>query len=222
MLVEVACFNLQDALVAQGTGADRIEFCENYSAGGITPSETDIKAASQKIKIPLFIMIRPRAGNYVYTAEEFVKMKKQILFCKLFKCAGVVFGILNSKNEINKELCRELVEFAKPMECTFHRAFDEAVDMHKALEDVIDCGFNRILTSGGKGKAIDNFKVLSELVKKSSGRIIVIPGGAVRLENVNEIINKTSCIEIHTAALNSKTGKLDVEELKQIKKLILK
>ncbi len=220
VLLEVACFNLADALLAQDAGADRIEFCQDYSIGGITPSEKEIETARQKIRTTLFIMIRPRGGNFIYANEEITTMKKQILFCKLYKCDGVVFGILNKENEINKEQCKELVEFAHPMQCTFHRAFDETNDLTKSLENIIDCGFTRVLTSGGKGKAIDNLNKLNELVKKSAGRIIVMPGGGVRAENVNEITGRTACTEIHTAAINSKTGRLDLAELKFIKKLI--
>lgn len=220
MLLEIACFTLEDALLAQLHGADRIELCKDYGAGGITPPESDIRIARQKLKIPLFVMIRPRAGNFVYTDEEFAAMKKQILFCRELKCDGVVFGVLNADNRVDKTRCAELMQLGGPMQCTFHRAFDKSGNLSGSLEELVDCGFSRVLTSGGAGSAMENLETLFLLRGQASGRIVIMPGGGVRSKNVGEIVRSAHCEEIHSAALDPKTGRLDTTELRQLNKLL--
>jgi len=220
MLLEIACFNLADALLAHKLGAGRIEFCADYNAGGLSPAHNDIKVLRSKVEIPIFVMIRPRTGDFFYTIEEFTSMKEQILFCKSQLCDGVVFGILGADHKIDKERCKELVELAAPMSCTFHRAFDETIDLERSLEELILCGFKRVLTSGGKGKAPDNAETLVSLVRKAGERILVMPGGGIRAENAREIIKMTSCQEIHSAAFDLKTDRLDPNELKALNRAL--
>ena len=216
MLLEIACFNLQSCLIAQQTGANRIELCENYSVGGITPSEKLITEARTKTQIDLFVMIRPREGNFIYTASEFELMKKQIQFCKQNNCNGVVFGILTNENKFDKIRCTELVEIAKPMPCTFHRAYDEIENSEQALEEIIECGFSRILTSGKQKTAIEGISLLKDLVKKANGRIIIIPGGGIRSSNITELINTTDANEFHSAALTNTSSITDEVEIRKL------
>lgn len=220
MQLEVACFSLRDAILAAKSGADRIELCEDYDVGGITPSESDIKKAHEQIKLPIFVMIRPFVSNFVYSNEEIEQMKEQILFCKQQKCDGVVFGILDKYNKVNKEQCKKLVELASPMQCTFHRAFDETPEIFEALEDVIACGFSRILSSGGRGNAFTNMGTLKKLIERASGRVIIMPGGGIRSGNIKKIISETGCKEIHTAAIDPLSHNLIVEEISIMKKIL--
>src|SRR5262245_11864505 len=167
-LLEVACFNIESAVLAQSAGADRIELCDDYPSGGITPSIDTIKKARELISIPLFVMIRPRGGNFVYSDSEFEAMKKLVLSCNDNKIDGIVFGILTAENLIDRKRCTELIEYAKPMPATFHRAFDSVVNPLQSLEEAIDCGFARILTSGQKQSTSEGVSIISSLVEKAN------------------------------------------------------
>ena len=216
-VLEIACFNPEDAITAQKAGADRIELCEDYSVGGITPNENAITYVRKNLQIDLFVMIRPRAGNFIYTDQEFEEMKEQIPLCKKLKCDGVVFGILDEKNKVNKRRCSELVELAKPMQCTFHRAFDETENLEQSLEDIIACGFTRVLTSGGKGSAVDNLNTLKKLIAIAGNKITIMPGGGVRSSNISEILDETNAKEIHSAAIDKNTLKIGAKEIMRMK-----
>ncbi|HXB39251.1 MAG TPA: copper homeostasis protein CutC [Bacteroidia bacterium] len=220
MILEVACFSFEDTLIAIEAGADRIELCKNRSAGGLTPAKGAVKDACFLLKVPVYLMIRPRAKNFCYTDQEVEIMKKKIREFKKLNCAGFVFGILNEKKQVDREKCEELVKLAAPKPCTFHRAFDEVPDWEKALEDVIACGFTRILTSGGPVGAHANTDTLQKLVKKAGQRIKIMPGGGIRSTNVQEIIKKTKCNEIHTGARHPKRHGIDMKEIEAIKALI--
>jgi len=220
MILEIACFSYEDTLIAQEAGADRIELCKNMGAGGLTPSRKASQEACERIKIPIFIMIRPKAGSFCYSDTEFEKMKEQIRFSKKIKSNGIVFGILDEKNRVNKRQCKELVKLAKPLACTFHRAFDETENLEQALEDIIESGFTRVLTSGGKGNAAENIETLARLIKLAGKRIAIMPGGGIRSANMEEIISKTKCREIHSAATHKKTHRINREEIKAMKLLL--
>jgi len=215
MLLEIACFNLESCLIAQKAGANRIELCENYSIGGITPSHKLILEARKQLQIDLFVMIRPRQGNFNYSEEEFGQMKEQILFCKKNKCDGVVFGILTNENGVDVVRCKELVELANPIQCTFHRAFDEIGNSEQALEDLIECGFSRILTSGKQKTAAEGISLLSNLTEKAKNRIIIMPGGGIRSSNISELI-RTRATEFHSAAILNANETADESEIKKI------
>jgi copper homeostasis protein len=220
MILEIACFNLQSAIIAAQAGADRIELCSTYSVGGITPSKEIIKQAREKISIPIYVMIRPCAGNFIYTDEEFEKMKSEILFCKQNNIEGIVFGILNEDKTVDVNRCKELVELAKPMQATFHRAFDEIENSFEALEQIIDCGFTRILTSGKKKTAIEGAELISQLIQKANGRITILAGGGVRAENIVELKNKTGTTEFHSAAILGQSFTADENEIRKIKSIL--
>lgn len=216
MILEIACFNSASCVTAQKAGAHRIELCENYKAGGITPSEKLFLETKQNLQITIFVMIRPRQGDFNYTEAEFELMKKQIIFFKENKCAGFVFGILTSQNKVDTTRCKKLVELAKPLPCTFHRAFDEIENSESALEEIINCGFKRILTSGKQKTASQGADLISSLIKKAAGRIIIIPGGGVRSNNIAELCKKTGATEFHSAAILNSGEISDENEIKNI------
>lgn len=201
MLLEIACFNLPSCLIAQNAGANRIEFCDNYAIGGITPSEGAIVQARQSLDIDLFVMIRPRGGDFVYTDSEFEQMKAQILFCKKQQCEGVVFGILDANNNIDTQRCKELVELARPLQCTFHRAFDRIENAEKGLEELIFCGFERVLTSGLAKSAMEGTETLQNLVTIAQNRITILVGGGVRSSNITTLMQQIKTTEFHSAAI---------------------
>jgi copper homeostasis protein len=198
--LEIVCANIESVVAAQQGGADRVELCENLIEGGTTPSYGMIYEARKKLSIALNIMIRPRGGDFLYSGDEFEIMKHDIGNCKKLNADGVVFGILKADGSIDKNKTKELVGYAQPLQVTFHRAFDLTGDPFKALEDVIECGCNRILTSGQKATALDGAVMISELIKHSKGRIIIMPGGGVRSSNVAELISKTKATEVHSSA----------------------
>ncbi len=199
--IEIACFNLESAIIAEKSGADRIELCENYKEGGLSPDENLMKEVLRKTDIPVFVMIRPRTGNFFYTEKEIEIMKQQILNCKKHNCDGVVFGVLNPDNTINVEACKALVQLAQPLPCTFHRAFDETKNKELTLEQIISCGFKRILTSGGAATALEGKENLKQFVELANGRITIIPGGGIRSSNIKNISEATGALEFHSAAI---------------------
>ncbi len=213
---EIACFNLESALIAQQGGADRIELCDDFSCGGITPNFGTFETARKLIKIDLFVMIRPRGGNFIYSKDEFEQMKKDILHFKKMNANGFVFGILNEDGSVNTTQNKELVELARPLPCSFHRAFDVSKELNKNLEDVIACGFKTILTSGQTKSAIEGIEQLCELVKLSKGRIVIMPGGGVRSSNLELLKSKVETSYYHSSAI-VKNDVADLDEVKLLK-----
>ncbi|UPT69477.1 MAG: copper homeostasis protein CutC [Flavobacterium sp. JAD_PAG50586_2] len=199
--LEIACFNLESALISQQNGADRIELCDGIALGGTTPNEEMVTKARAVLTIDLYVMIRPRGGNFVYSNAEFMQMKAEIQALKKLNVDGFVFGILNEDKTINSNQNAELVTLAKPFPCTFHRAFDVAADLHQSLEAVIQCGFQAILTSGQKPNVVEGGNQLSELVKKANGRITIMPGGGLRSTNIELIQQKTKAVFYHSSAI---------------------
>ncbi|CAN5545348.1 copper homeostasis protein CutC [soil metagenome] len=214
--LEIACFNLESALIAQNGGADRIELCDDFLAGGITPNYGTFETARKLITIDLFVMIRPRGGNFIYSDEEFEEMKKDILHFKKMNAQGFVFGILSEDGSVNVKQCKELVELAKPIPCSFHRAFDVFKDLQKNLEDVIECGFKTILTSGQTKSAIEGLEQLEQLVELSKNRIVIMPGGGVRSSNIELLKEKVQTSYYHSSAI-VKNDVADLEEVKSLK-----
>jgi copper homeostasis protein len=199
-ILEVIGFNIESCLIAQAAGANRIELCDNPGEGGTTPSYGFIKAAREKLHIDLFPIIRPRGGDFFYTDAEFEIMKADVKLCKDLGCDGVVIGILNADGTVDKMRSSKLMELAYPLGVTFHRAFDRIKDAAQALEDVIDIGCERILTSGLKPTAMEGAETLAALIKQADDRIIIMPGSAVRSDNIIELAEKTGAVEFHTSA----------------------
>lgn len=200
MTVEIVVFTLEAAMKAQEGGADRIELCDNPAEGGTTPSAGIIELVRQNLSIDIYAMIRPRGGDFLYSNYEFHSMKRDITQCQKLSVDGLVFGILNPDGTIDKKRCQELIAKARPLKVTCHRAFDMARDPFEALEDCIEAGFDRILTSGQEFRAIQGVTLLRQLVEKANGRISIIAGSGVNEENVQEIVSETGVKEIHFSA----------------------
>lgn len=216
MKLEIACFNLESALIAQRSGANRIELCDDFSVGGITPNYGTFETARKLITIELFVMIRPRGGDFSYSEDEFEQMKKDLIYFKSKGADGFVFGILNSDGSINKKQNSVLVELAKPLPCTFHRAFDIVNNLSEALEDVIACGFKTILTSGQKANAIEGIPQLTQLLNEARGRIVIMPGGGVRSFNIDLLKKNIATSYYHSSGIVS--GEIaDAKEIKSLR-----
>ncbi|MEO6843986.1 MAG: copper homeostasis protein CutC [Ginsengibacter sp.] len=207
--LEIIGFNIESCITAQDAGAKRIELCASPGEGGTTPSYAFIKTAREQLHIDLYAMIRPRGGDFLYSEEDFEIMKKDIAICKENGCNGIVTGILTKEGKVDKERCQQLIDLAYPMEAAFHRAFDRVKDPLEALENIIDLGFERILTSGLKAKAIEGADLLSQLIKQSNERIIIMPGSGVNSQNIVSIAEKTGAREFHSSASVSLKSKME-------------
>lgn len=197
--IEVCANSLESALNAQKGGVHRVELCSNLYEGGTTPSMGEISLARELLQIDLNVLIRPRGGDFLYSKNEIEIIKRDILFCKETGVDGVVIGFLKSDGSINKELTKEITELARPMLVTFHRAFDMCKNPEEALEELIEIGVDRVLTSGAQNKAIDGKSLLNKLVKQAGKRIIIMPGSGIRANNISEIIEKTGAREFHAS-----------------------
>jgi len=220
--LEVIGFTISDCIKAQEAGADRIELCDNVAEGGTTPSYGFIKAAREKLDIELYVMIRPRGGDFVYSDDEYEIMKEDIKVSKDLGCDGIVLGILTDEGTVDKARCRKLVELSYPMGVTFHRAFDRTSDPFKAMEDIIDIGCERILTSGQQKTAEEGAEIIASLIHKADDRIIIMPGAGVRSDTILSIAQKTCAQEFHSSArvnnaLSAEEIILMKEHLKNIK-----
>jgi copper homeostasis protein len=215
--LEIACFNKESAFIAQKVYADRVELCAGIEAGGTTPDLQTVKLVRQNLTIDMFVMIRPRGGDFVYSSLEFEQMKESIIKMKKIGVNGFVFGILNENNTIDSIRNSILVELAKPFPCTFHRAFDEVSNYTLALEEVISCGFSTLLTSGTAPNVMEGIAVLKELVLLAKNRIIIMPGGGLRSSNITEIANKVQTNFYHSSAIINATETADAEEIIQLK-----
>ena len=195
--LEICANSVQSCINAQEGNADRVELCDNLWEGGTTPSAGTIKLARQQIDIGLFVIIRPRGGDFLYSSLEFEVIKEDIRMAIDLGADGIVSGILDADGLVDKERTAQLVELCGDLPFTFHRAFDLSSDPYKALEDIIDCGAKRILTSGLQPSVLQGIKMIKKLNDKASGRIVIMPGGGINEMNVQEIIQKTGCSEFH-------------------------
>ncbi len=202
VLLEVCANSVTSALAAQEGGAGRVELCENLYEGGTTPSHGEILLARKQLHIKLYVLIRPRGGDFLYSDLEFEVMAADVRYCAEAGCDGVVIGILNADGTIDKKRCTKLVQMAKPLGLgiTFHRAFDMCADMDQALEDIIDIGCERILTSGGKSTAMEGAATIAGLIKKAGGRISIMPGSGININNVTDLVRFTGAVEVHSSA----------------------
>lgn len=198
--IEICAGSLRSALNAQQGGAYRVELCDNLKEGGTTPSFGMLLLARKNLNIKLFPIIRPRGGDFFYTDLEFEVMKADVEQCRDLGCDGVVFGILKKDGSVDVERCLELKQAAGNLGTTFHRAFDRCRDPFVALEEIIEMGFERILTSGMENSAVKGASLISKLVEQAKGRISVMPGAGVRPENLKELIALTGATEFHTSA----------------------
>ena len=215
--LEIACFNAESAFVAQTAKADRVELCSGIEVGGTTPDLQTVNFVRQNLTSDLYVMIRPRGGDFVYSEEEIEQMKYSIIEMKNLGVDGFVFGILKEDNSINKPINSVLVQLAKPFPCTFHRAFDAVFDYEQALEDVVECGFTTILTSGTKPNVIKGIQILKQLVEKASNRITIMPGGGLRSSNIIQLNQFVKAEFYHSSAIIDGNGVADFSEIQALK-----
>lgn len=199
LIIEVCVDSVLSAINAQAGGAHRVELCDNLFEGGTTPSMGMIRVIRSKISIGLQIMIRPRGGDFLYSDEEFEVMKEDVKAAKELGVDGVVFGCLTPEGTIDGIKTKELIDLARPMNVTFHRAIDMVKDPLEALEALIALGVDRILTSGLERSAIEGMEMIAELERKADGRIIILAGGGVRPHNIKRLVESTHVNECHVS-----------------------
>jgi copper homeostasis protein len=198
-LLEVSVEGVDGLIVSQENGADRVELCASVLEGGITPSIGIVRQALRRARIPMFVIVRPRGGDFLYSEDEYESMRQDIMTCQQLGVPGVVTGCLTSDGQVDEQRTAELLRLARPMSVTFHRAFDMVRNQEEALEALIRLGVDRVLTSGQRATAIEgagNLKRLGETAKK---RIIVMPCGSVRASNIAQVIRETGLREFHFA-----------------------
>lgn len=228
MPLEIACFNVDSALIAQSAGTDRIELCSDRGAGGLTPPLTAVIQLNSQIRdstkpIPIYAMVRPRGGNFVYNDFELQQMKDTIYQLKP-DVDGFVFGVLTSDSTINLLANTKLVNLAAPLPCTFHRAFDliPPQTMMEAADLLVQCGFTSLLTSGGSNTATEGVKSISQLVRHVEGRLQVIVGGGVRSTGVENLIEETGAAWVHSSAIVGDGEIADAKEILRLKRTLIR
>jgi len=199
VVLEVCADSVDSALAANRGGAHRIELCSNLLEGGVTPSAGLISTVRSKISVALYVMIRPRGGDFCYTANEFETMEQDVVTAKQLGADGIVFGILKEDGNVDTRRTRQLVEIARPLKSTFHRAFDMSRDPGKSLQDIVSAGVDRVLTSGGEQKVEDGMPAIVRLVRAAKQRIAIMAGGGITESNVHRVIAETGVREIHAS-----------------------
>ena len=186
MIIEVCAESYEYAVKAEKAGADRIELCKDLHLDGLTPDYESAKRTIDTLNIPVFILIRPREGDFIYSDEEFELMKDDIIKFKEIGCKGIVSGVLNDDNSIDIERTKDLIELSRPLEFTFHRAFDVVNNPLIEIENLIEMGVDRVLTSGQKKKAIDGLVLLKQLNNISNNRLVIMPGSGISKNNLKD------------------------------------
>ena len=199
MTIEICANSVQSAINAANGGADRIELCQNLNEGGTTPSYAAIKYCAEKLSLKTMVLIRPRPGNFCYNDAEYEAIKDDVLTCRKLGVHGVVIGFLDKNLDIDTKRTAEIVKLARPMEVTFHRAFDRCRDWRIALEQIIECGCDRILTSGQRKTAPEGADNLREIQKQANGRIKILAGSGVNSQNAADLIRMTDVSEVHSS-----------------------
>lgn len=197
VLVEVCVDSVASALAAERGGAARVELCSSLIEGGITPSAGLIEMTRAAVSVALHVMIRPRAGDFYYDGEEFEIMQRDIALAQRLGANGVVFGILDVEGNVDIARMRQLVDLARPLAVTFHRAFDMTADLFRALDDVCAAGVDRVLTSGGEPTSPQGRETILQLVKQARGRIVIMPGSGIQPENARSLVDQTGATEVH-------------------------
>jgi len=198
-ILEICADSIECAVAAERGGARRIELCSDLLEGGVTPSAGLISTVRKKVAIDLCVMIRPRGGDFCYTAEEFETMQQDVLTARQIGADGIVLGILHEDGEVDIARTRRLIEMARPMKTTFHRAFDMSREFSKSLADIIEAGADRLLTSGGEQQVEDGIPAIAKLVQAADRRITIMAGGGITAFNVHRIMRETGVQEIHAS-----------------------
>lgn len=199
LLLEAPVYTLEAALLAEDYGINRLELCADYGEGGTTPGAGMLTYLKTKSQVPVFAMVRPRGGDFVYSNQELEVMKKEISILKTCGADGFVFGLLEANGKVHRDACSSLIEVADGLPCTFHRAFDASVDLEESLEIIIGCGFKRILTSGGRQTVAEGLEMIKNLLIKARGRITIMPGGGTAPEHLEELHATGLLSEIHAS-----------------------
>ena len=220
MIVEVCANSYESAINAELGGANRIELCKDLHLDGLTPDYDAAKKTIDKLNIPVFVLIRPREGDFNYSNEEFELMKADIVKFKEMGGKGIVCGILNDNKTIDLKRTKELIELSRPIEFTFHRAFDKIIDPIKGLEELIEIGVDRVLTSGQEDSAIKGVKLIEKLIEIAANRITIMPGSGVKSHNIKEF-TAIGTNEIHGSFSNNMLL-TDKEKVKKIVRIFLK
>jgi copper homeostasis protein len=195
--LEVCVDSVDSAIAAQAGGAARVELCDNLFEGGTTPSAGMIAVVRKSLHIGLQVIIRPRGGDFLYSSTEFEVMKRDILIAKQLGADGVVIGILDRNGSVDLQRTRELIDLARPLQITFHRAFDMTRDPFAALEAIIGLGVERVLTSGQQATVPEGIELIAALVQQAGDRIIIMPGGGITTDNAAEAAATSGAKEIH-------------------------
>lgn len=217
--LEICANSIESALNAQNGGADRVELCSELSVGGITPSKGMIQMAKELLDIPLYVLIRPRSGDFHYSIMELEIMKEDIAFCAEIGCHGVVIGALTQDRRIDQSKTTQLMQAARFMDVTFHKAFDAVQNQFEALDTLKDLGVQRILTSGGAETAAMGIDTLGELIDEADEEIIIMPGGGIRPENI-EMLKGIGALEYHSAAMAKGEKHSDLNMIKALRKAL--
>lgn len=204
-VLEICVDSVESAITAESAGADRIELCAALAEGGITPSAGTIASVRYNLSIAVNVLIRPRAGDFLYSDLEYDVMRRDIEICGENGADGVVLGILRAGGTVDTERCAHLIEFARPMNVTFHRAFDMCSDPINGLEDIIKTGAARILTSGQKNTAEEGAELIAKLIEAAGDRIVIMPGAGLTSANIEALAHRTGAMEFHM------TGRMPVE-----------
>jgi copper homeostasis protein len=204
-LLEIAAGSLASALAAQDGGADRVELCTNLDEGGTTPSHGTIAVARDRLRIPLYVLVRPRAGDFCYDAAEVEAMLRDVEQCASLGCDGVVVGALDSAGDVDASVCGALVAAAGRLGVTFHRAFDVARDQHRALDAIIALRCERVLTSGGESTALAGAERIAELVQHAGSRIAIMAGAGITPDNIRDVAERSGARELHASARAHRT-----------------
>jgi len=199
VVLEICADSVESATAAEQGGAHRIELCSNLLEGGVTPSSGLIATVRDRISIGLYVMIRPRGSDFCYSPDEFEAMEQDVLSAKQLGADGVVLGILQEDGRVDVPRTRQLVDLARPLKVTFHRAFDMSRDLGKSLEDVIASGVDRVLTSGGEQTVESGLETVANLTRTARDRVIIMAGGGVARGNVRSIVTRTGVREIHAS-----------------------
>ena len=205
-IFEVCVDSVDSAVAAEQGGATRVELCAALLEGGLTPSAGTIAITRAQVSIGLQVMIRPRGGDFLYSDTEFTSMKHDIELAKQLGSNGVVFGLLTAAGDIDSDRTRVLLDLAKPMNVTFHRAFDMTRDPIAALETLIGLGINRVLTSGQEVSALEGAELVHGLLVHADDKIIVMPGGGITKQNIKKVLDTTGAKEIHVTGTRTKNS----------------
>lgn len=206
MKLEICVGSVVSALNAQAGGADRIELCDNLFEGGTTPSYGAIKLCVERLSIGIMVIIRPRGGDFLYEADELQVMLDDVKMARDLGVQGVVIGALKADGQVDVDMCKRLVDVAGDLDITFHRAFDMAIDYKQALEDVIDIGCSRLLTSGQEISAFEGAERIAQMVEQAGDRLSILPGGGINARNMQKVIDITGAKELHMSAHVSQTS----------------